>query len=132
MEFKVTDHKILPECERVFKEHDKEIDGMKKAMFGADGLSGVCGCLKGKVSRKTLAVIAIAMTGFIIAGLTAWGGAKDERKENKQSIAVVQKEISYIKETTGRIEKNQMKPEDLLREIRKIVRGNESMPDDGG
>ena len=79
MEFKVTDHKILPECERVFKEHDKEIDGMKKAMFGADGLSGVCGCLKGKVSRKTLAVIAIAMTGFIIAGLTAWGGAKDER-----------------------------------------------------
>ena len=128
----MTDHKILPECERAFKEHEKDIDGMKKTMFGIDGLSGVCGCLKSKVSRKTLAIIAIAMTGFIIAGLTAWGGAKDERKENKQSIAVVQKEISYIKETTGRIEKNQMKPEDLLREIRKIVRGNESMPDDGG
>ena len=115
-----------------FKEHEKDINSIKKAVVGDDGLGGINKALKHKVSRSTLITIAIVFCGFIVAGLTAWGGAKDERKENKQSIAVVQKEISYIKETTGRIEKNQMKPEDLLREIRKIVRGNESMPDDGG
>ena len=127
----MTDHKILPECEMAFKEHEKDINSIKKTVVGDDGLGGINKALKRKVSRSTLITIAIVFCGFIVAGLTAWGGAKDERKENKQSIAVVQKEISYIKETTGRIEKNQMKPEDLLREIRKIIRGNESVSGGG-
>jgi len=113
--------KVLPECKMQFNDHEKDIAGIKKSMFGDDGFSGVCGCLKSKVSKKTLVVIALAMSGFIIAGLTAWGGAKDERKENKQSIAVVQKDLIYISNTVNSIEKNQIKPDKLLNEIRKII-----------
>jgi len=113
--------KVLPECKMQFDDHEKDINGIKKSMFGDDGLSGVCGCLKSKVSKKTLVVIALAVSGFIIAGLTAWGGAKDERKENKQAIAVIQSELGHIVTTVESIEKNQIKPEKLLNEIRKII-----------
>jgi len=112
-------------CKIKFEEYGKNITDIKKSLFGDDGLGGICGCLKNKVSKKILLVIAIAMTGFIIAGLTAWGEAKDERKENKQSIAVIQKEMGHIKKTTDNIEKNQIDPEDFLRKIREIIQNKQ-------
>ena len=121
----MVERNIRDGCKTKFDEHEKDITGIKKSMFGDDGLGGVLGCLKDKVSKKTLMVIALAMAGFIIAGLTAWGGAKDERKENKQSISVIQKELEHIKTTTDNIEKNQMKPEELLTAIEKIVKGTQ-------
>ncbi len=122
---------ILPECKIKFDDQGKDIVGIRKSLFGDDGLGGVCGCLKNKVSKKVLLVIALAMTGFIIAGLTAWGGAKDERKENKQSISLLRQELVHIKETTDSIEQNLMDPKELLRAIKRIVKGNDPMMEEG-
>lgn len=118
----------LRECQQMFDEHDRELTGLKRTLFGNDGLHGVCGCIKEKVSKKQLAVIAIAILSvlatFTVAGLSAWGNANDERKENKQSIAIVQKELVQLNKTAQQIEKNQMDPKTLLNEIKKIIREN--------
>jgi len=113
---------ILSECKRRFHEQEKDMESFRRSMFGENGLGGVCGRLKNKVSKKTLVAIAVILSGFIVAGLTAWGGVKEKIFDNKQSIAMIQAELNHIKKTTDKIEKNLMDPKDLLRAIRNIIK----------
>lgn len=122
---------MLPECKIKFDNQGDDIIGIRMSLFGENGLGGVCGCLKNKVSKKVLLVIALAISGFIIAGLTAWGGAKDERKATIKTVSLLEQEIGHIKETTDEIKKNMMDPKELLRAIKKIVRGNNPTLDGG-
>ena len=119
--------KILPQCKIQFDEQKDDIDGLKRSLFGENGLHGVLGYLKNKVSKKGLAAITIPLMAiialFLIAGLNAWGNAKEERFNNKESISIIQKEFNQIKITMENIEKNQIKPNELLEEIRKIIDG---------
>lgn len=115
-------NEILPECKVKFDNQTDDIAGMRTSLFGENGLGGLCGALKEKVSKKTLMVIAIIMSGFIVAGLTAWGSSKENISENKESISVIQSELAHIKETTDNIEKNQMKPSELLEAIKEAIK----------
>ena len=122
---------IRPECKLKFDDHEKGIDGIKKSMFGDDGLHGVCGCLEEKVSKKNVMKISIGIASilaiFIVAGMTSWGDAQEKLKDkisvNQTSISVIQSELEHIKNTTDKIEKNQIEPEELLKAIEAIVKG---------
>ena len=117
------DHnKILPECQKEFDNQKEDIVGLRKSMFGESGMNGILGSLKNKVTKKTLLVIAVVMSGFIVAGLTAWGSSKENISNNKESISVIQSELAHIKETTDNIEKNQMKPSELLEAIKEAIK----------
>ena len=115
-------NEILPECKEKFDNQKDDINGLRKSMFGEDGIGGALGCLKDKVSKKALIAIAIVMSGFIVAGLTAWGNSKENISKNKESISVIQSELTHIKETTDNIEKNQMKPSELLEAIKEAIK----------
>ncbi len=114
----MTESQILPECKVKFE----EMDGMKTSLFGSDSLGGIVGCLKKKVSKKTLLIIAVIFCGFIVAILTAWGGVKDRISDNTTSISVIQSELSHIKTTTDKIEENQINPGDLLEAFEGIIK----------
>jgi len=125
----MTKSEILPECKIKFNEQEKDMVSFKKTLFGDDGLGGVCGCLKDKISKKNmprfvLAAISILLT-LAIVGFTAWGGVKDSVSDNAETISVIQSELTHIKKTTEIIEKNQMKPADLLNAIRRIINDEE-------
>jgi len=115
-------NEILPECKVKFDNQVDDITGMRISLFGENGLGGVCGALKDKVSKKTLSLIAIIISGFIVAGLTAWGNSKENISKNKESISVIQSELTHIKETTDNIERNQIDPDEFLRAIEKMVK----------
>ena len=110
--------------------HEK-VEEHHTALF--DKKSGLAYCIKDKVSKKAVAIWIIASLGvfatFTIAGLNAWGNAKDERKENKTSIAVIQTKLDAIEKSIEEIKKKQMDPKELLLEIRKIL--NEKKTDGG-
>ena len=116
---------IRPECKVRFDDQGNDIDGIKRSIFGDDGLHGMLGCLKEKVSKKNVMKISIGMASilaiFVIAGMTSWGDAKEKISGNKTSICVLQKELTHIKKTTDKIEKNQMKPKELLRAIEAMI-----------
>ena len=119
----MNDHnEILPECQKEFDNQKEDIVGLRKLMFGESGMNGILGSLKNKVTKKTLTAIAIIMSGFIVAGLTAWGSAKENISENKESISVLQSELTHIKETTDKIEKNQIPSDELLDAIKEILK----------
>ncbi len=126
----MTEREIRDGCKTKFDEYEKDITGIKKSMFGDDGLGGVLGCLKGKVSKKNIMRMSVGIAAifamFIVAGMTSWGDAKEKISDNKASISVIQSELEHIKTTTDKIEKNQMKPDELLKEIRKIIIGHVS------
>jgi hypothetical protein len=104
------------------KECHEDKEKMRQALFGPDGLGGLAACVKQKISWKAMIAICVFMGGFVIAGLNAWGNAKDERNENKESIAVIQNDLQYIKQTTDKIEQNQMKPSELLEAIKEAIK----------
>ena len=123
----MTEREIRDGCQTKFDEHEKDIKGIKNSVFGTDGLGGILGCLKDKVSKKNVMKISIGIAAifamFIVAGMTSWGDAKERISDNKTSISVIQTELEHIKTTTDNIEKNQMKPTELLTAIKKIVNG---------
>jgi len=80
--------------------------------------------LKSKVSWKALVPIVAIIITLAAAGLNAWGNAKDERKENKQSVALLGAHLDNIERAINKIEQRQIDPEDLIRQIERIVRQN--------
>ena len=123
----MNEKEIRPECTIRFNEQEKDIDSLKRSMFGPDGLGGVLGCIKEKVSKKGAMKISIGIASiiavFIIAGMTSWGDANERISNNKTDISVIQSELAHIKTTTDKIEKNQIKTDEFLKEIRKIIIG---------
>ena len=100
-----------------------KVDEHHEALFDKD--TGLSYCIKDKVSIKAMTTWVIIILGllstFTLAGLNAWGNAKDERKDNKTAIAVIHKELESINESMNEIKSKQIDSKDLLREIRKIV-----------
>ena len=84
-----------------------------------------------RVSKKNVMKISIGIASilaiFIVAGMTSWGDAQEKLKDkisvNQTSISVIQSELEHIKNTTDKIEKNQIEPEELLKAIEAIVKG---------
>ena len=109
---------------------NKTIKGHSLTLYGEDGSNGLVSCVKSKVSKKALIGWIGSIVGvlaiYILSGLTAWGKAKDERKENKQNIAVIQNDVQNkfiaIEKTIKEIKEKQIDPEKLLDEIRKIIK----------
>ncbi len=69
----------------------KELEEVRDTLYDKhDGLNT-------KLSKKSLVAIAFSVAGiiamFTVASLTAWGVAKDERKENAKNIAVITEKI---------------------------------------
>ena len=121
--------KCPPECQNELKHIDSGLKGYGKTLYGDDGASGLVSCVKSKVSKKAMlswvgSIIGI-LAMFTVAGLTAWGNAKDERKENKSSIAVMQSDVQnkfdVLEKSMGEIKSKQIDPKELLMEIRKII-----------
>jgi len=121
--------KCPPECQNELKHIDSNLKGYSKTLYGDDGASGLVSCVKSKVSKKALIGWVVSIVGilamFTVAGLTAWGNAKDERKENKSSIAVIQSDVqnkfNALEKSMGEIKSKQIDPKELLMEIRKII-----------
>ena len=117
------------ECQLELKHINDGLDGHGKTLYGNDGASGLVSCVKSKVSKKALmawigSVIGI-LAMFTVAGLTAWGNAKDERKDNKQSIAVIQSDVQNkfdsLEKSINEVKSRQIDPRELLKEIRNII-----------
>ena len=108
---------------------EKKVDGHSKTLYGPDGTGGVVACIKSKVSKKTMAFWTLGLLGVLttvtIAGLNSWGQAKDERKENKSSIAVIQNDVqnkfNALEKSMDEIKSKQIDPKELLMEIRNII-----------
>lgn len=111
----------------------REIYGHSKTLYGTEGTGGLVGCVKGKVSKKSVVVVVLSILGiiglFTVQSLTAWSNAKDERKENKTSIAVlksqyesINKNIEDIKEQQKKIINNQIDPKKLIQDIENILK----------
>ena len=90
---------------------------------------------KETLSKKNVMKISIGIASilaiFIVAGMTSWGDAQEKLKDkisvNQTSISVIQSELEHIKNTTDKIEKNQIEPEELLKAIKSIVRENSAV-----
>jgi len=113
-------------CTRHQALHEK-VEEHHSVLF--DKKTGLAYCVKDKVSKKALwgnalALLAIS-TGFIIASLTAWGGAAKERGDNKANIAIVQSDVqnkfNALEKNIEEIKNRQIDPKELLREIRNIM-----------
>lgn len=111
---------------------ERRISGHDRTLYGPEGTGGVVACVKTKVSKRTLYGSVISFVGIfamlMIAGLTAWGNAKDERKQTKENLSVLQSrfemicnDIVEIKQQQQKIIENQINPKELLNEIRKIL-----------
>jgi len=117
------------ECQNELKHINNDLTGHDKTLYGDDGISGLVSCVKSKVSKKALIGWVGSIVGilamFTVAGLTAWGNAKDERKENKSSIAVIQNDVQNkfdaLEKSMDEIKRKQLDPKELLMEIRNII-----------
>ena len=102
--------------------HEK-VEEHHAALF--DKKFGLAYCVKDKVSKKALALWVIAIMGvsatFIVAGLNSWGNAKDERKDNKSAISVVETKFNAIEKSIEEIKEKQIDPKELLRQIKNII-----------
>ena len=94
-------NEILPECQVRF---DEQKDDKRSVL---------------KISIAIISVLAM----FVLAGFVAWGDVKDEVSDNTKNVCVIQKELDHIKETTDRIEQNQIDPDEILEAIEAIVKG---------
>jgi len=125
----MTADKCPPECQVELIHINKELSGHGKTLYGEDGSTGLVSHVKSKVSKKALIGWIGSITGvlaiYVLSGMTAWGTAKDERKENKQNIAVIQKDVQNkfdaLEKSMDEIKHKLIDPDNLLREIRKIV-----------
>ena len=98
----MNDHnEILPECQIQFDEQKED----KHSML--------------KISIAIMSILAM----FVLAGLAAWGSSKDKISDNTKTICVIQTELNHIKETTDRIEVNQIDPDKFLDSIKAIIKG---------
>jgi len=80
--------------------------------------------LKSKVSWKALVPIVAIIITLAAAGLNAWGNAKDERKENKQAVALLGAHLDNIERAINKIEQRQIDPAALIKEIERLIRQN--------
>jgi len=93
-----------PECQ-------KNVEGMRKTLYGQDGKTGLTACMQRKVSWShfgfILPVMLILLVGLIYRNLDASQNALRERADNKQQIQVIQKDLEHIKETNQELKKGQ-------------------------
>ena len=108
-----------PECQNELKHINDDLNGHGRTLYGDDGKSGI---VEDYVSKKRVLLFVGLMTAFILAGINSWSSAKDERQNNKTSIAVVQKELEGINNNINEIKSKQIDPDILLEKIRRIIK----------
>lgn len=77
--------------------------------------------LNGKISWKSLAVTIAMIVGLGVSGLKAWGDAKDERRTNRENIAIMQKQFEHINNSMNKMEKKQMTEKQLMDAFRRVI-----------
>ncbi len=110
-----------PECH-------ENVEGMKRALFGESGTSGIVGCLRGKMPKKWLWV-AILVFGIplLSVGVKLWADnasndlkfAKvEEVKQNETQIEVLKSQYCNIEATLSEIKKSQR---EMRKDIKKLL-----------
>lgn len=96
--------------------HTKLTDMCKLVHSSQEGLSS-------KVSRASATKWVIAIIGFfvsiVIVLALAWGKAADERKQNKQDIAVISVSLENLRELLLDIKSNQVTKGDIYKAIKR-------------
>ena len=104
-----------PECQ-------KNLERMRKTLYGPDEKSGITACIQGKVSWKQLAGIATVLitilVGLTYRSLDAAQSATKERAENAKNIDGVQKDTEHIKESIQELKKGQNKIKEEVQELK--------------
>jgi len=104
-----------PECHR-------NLEGVRKTLYGPDGKSGVAACVQRKVSWKQMGAIASLLIMIIIAAnyriMDAAEKALRERAENKQQIEVIHKDLEHIKMTSQELKNGQNKIKEEVQELK--------------
>jgi len=113
------------------KECQKNMQGMKKSLYGEDGTAGVVGCMKKMVTKKA------AWTGFLligipllITGVKVWSGQnadplkyakKEDVIELQIRASLIEERYAHISEALKRLEKKlDETKKDLLKEIERL------------
>jgi len=104
-----------PECK-------KNLEGMRKTLYGPDGKSGITSCIQRKVSWKQLAAIAAVLIGILVGmmyrSLDAAQCATKERSENKKQIEVIQKDLEHIKAVNQDLKQGQEKIKEEVQDLK--------------
>ena len=80
--------------------------------------------LKSKISWKALVPVVGMILVILIAGLTAWGKAKDERRDNKEGVLILKTQLTGIEKSLDEIKRKQIAPEELIRSIKEAIKEN--------
>lgn len=104
-----------PECH-------KNLEGMRKTLYGPDGKSGLTACIQRKVSWKQLGSIAtvliMILVGMTYRSLDASQNASKERADNAKRIEVIQKDLEHIKATNQDLKNGQNKIKEEVQELK--------------
>lgn len=104
-----------PECH-------KNLEGVRKTLYGPDGKSGVAACVQRKVSWKQLGAIASLLIMIIVSvnyrTMDAAEKALRERAENKQQIEVIHKDLEHLKGTSQELKNGQDKIKEEVQELK--------------
>jgi len=111
-----------PECH-------KNMEGMRKTLYGPDGKSGLTACMQRKVSWKQLGfILPVFLTltvAMICRNLDAGQRAAKERLDNTKQIVVIQKDLEHIKATSRDLKRGQ----DNIREEVQELKTNQMTPE---
>jgi len=104
-----------PECH-------KNLEGLRKTLYGPDGKSGVAACVQHKVSWKQMGAIASLLIMIIVGSnyrtMDAAEKALRERAENKQQIEVIHKDLEHIKTINQELKNGQSKIKEEVQELK--------------
>lgn len=102
-------------------ECQKNMEGMRKTLYGPDGKSGITACLQHKVSWKQLGSIAtvlvMVLVGMIYRNLDAAQNAMKERANNAKQIEVVLKVLEHLTDSNLELKNGQ---KEIRREVREL------------
>lgn len=119
-----------PECKRNM---EREIKGIKKTMFGEDGLGGVAGAQKDTVTKKMVWCVFVVLgipLAISLLGLWVFYKSADLRFASVKEVNAQTVRISLQEERTrtvlGRIEELRADLEKAVTEIKKEIRNGRS------
>jgi len=121
----MVDPKCPPACEKTLDTMEKDIDGHRKTLYGADGMAGLVSCVGRSVKRGQLAVTIIAVVAivatFVIYTMGSYAGEKEKRTTNTTEIRVIKEGIKHIKEDQQEIKTEQREIKADIKEIKKSM-----------
>ncbi len=106
-----------PECQVKLDEQRKDIKEVQETLFHKDN-----GIAYDYVSKRRVWAWIMFSAVFILAGITALNSMREDINANDTAICVIQEQLSNINRNVADLKKNQIDPNNLLNEIRQIVR----------